>query len=658
MDPLPTNNDKVQGSATSNEDERAESRPSQRQTDISSPTAVAAAHPETSTHTTKKPADHQLPDFKDQVRPAGFEAGENNNSSIPVAQSVHAIAELDEEPDDRETLPAAVLQTLSSGINAKNTVGTVHPPATNYTEENSLPLLSAINNSNNNPNPSSAETPPAPTERETTSQIVALRKHIVWARALVIAVIVVAVVIAVVIIVGGGNNGGGGSGSGSSSSPVAAVPTTVATPPTNAPIIGPPSTLRPTKRIPLEPVSTGAPTARIAIIPSLIVPTTLPSAKMVLASDVASGDAFGISVAINGDTVVIGARFHDSSGTDSGSAYIYTRSGTIWTEQTKLTASDDAKDNNFGFSVAIHENTIVIGAHNTDSGGIRGSAYVYVQSGSVWTQQAKLVAIDGAAEDNFGVDVAIEADTIVIGADHATTATGIKSGSVYVYTGSGTVWTEQAVLTASDAATDDRFGYSVAINGETIVIGAFLDDDDIGIDSGSAYVYIQSGSVWTQQAKLKAGDGADSDHFGLCVAIDGETIVIGAEQDDTENGIESGSVYVYTHSGTVWTEQAKLRASDGADNDDFGIGVAINGDTIVIGAQETATESGTRSGGVYVYIRSGTVWSEQAKLTASDGAEEDYFGFSVAIYGETIVIGSDGDDTENGGVDSGSVYIV
>ena len=276
---------------------------------------------------------------------------------------------------------------------------------------------------------------------------------------------------------------------------------------------------------------------------------------------------------------------------------------------------------------------------------------MYVRSNGVWSEQAKLTASDGASGDEFGYSVSIDGDTAVIGALHDRQWLR-SSGSAYVYVRSNGVWSEQAKLTASDGAENDRFGYSVSIDGDTAVIGAISDEDN-GHNSGSAYVYVRSNGVWSEQAKLTASDGASSDDFGLSASIDGDTAVIGAYGDD-DNGSNSGSAYVYVRSNGVWSEQAKLTASDGASSDEFGRSVSIDGDTALIGANAD-DDNGSNSGSAYVYVRSNGVWSEQQKLTASDGASGDYFGISVSIAGDTAVIGARLDD--DNGSNSGSAYV-
>jgi hypothetical protein len=377
------------------------------------------------------------------------------------------------------------------------------------------------------------------------------------------------------------------------------------------------------------------------------------------ASDGATNENFGYAVAISGDTAIVGA-YGDATvaGTNSGSAYIFTRSGTVWTEQQKLTASDGAAFDSFGWSVAISGDTVIVGAYRdtTAAGTFAGSAYIFTRSGTIWTQQQKLTASDGVAFDQLGYSVAISGDTVIVGAYADDTAAGTDAGSAYVFTRSGTIWTEQQKLTASDGAASDSFGYSVAISGDTVIIGAFRDDTAAGTDAGSAYIFTRSGTAWTQQQKLTASDGATDDSFGVSVAISGDTAIVGAPLDDTAAGSNAGSAYVFTRSGGVWTEQQKLTASDGAANDSFGFAVAITGDTAIVGANADDTAAGANAGSAYVFTRSAGVWTQQQKLIASDGAANDRFGWSVAISGGTIIAGAYFDSTAAGS-GAGSTYI-
>jgi hypothetical protein len=374
-----------------------------------------------------------------------------------------------------------------------------------------------------------------------------------------------------------------------------------------------------------------------------------------LASDAAAFDSFGCSVAISGDTAVVGAYEDDhASGVNAGSAYVFVRSGGTWTQQAKLTASDAAESDLFGYTVAVFGDTALVGA-SADShagGSAAGSAYVFTRTGGVWTQQQKLTASDAAEGDGFGISVAVSGDTAVIGAFYDDHAGGSDAGSAYIFTRTGGVWTQQAKLTASDAATFELFGSSVAVSSDTAVIGAQNDDHAGGTDAGSAYVFTRTGGVWTQQQKLTASDAAASDHFGRAVAVSGGTAVVGAFGDDHAGGIGAGSAYVFTRTGDGWTQQAKLTAFDAAAGDTFGFSVAASGDTAAVGAIFDDDAAGC----AYLFSRTGGIWTQQQKLTASDAALAHFFGYSVSVSGDTAVVGAIYDD-HAAGSDAGSAYV-
>ena len=358
-----------------------------------------------------------------------------------------------------------------------------------------------------------------------------------------------------------------------------------------------------------------------------------------VADDVSANDFFGFSVALDGNTVVIGAQGDDDNGDGSGAAYVFTRPEAGWIQQAKLTAEDGAAGDQFGGSVALSGDMALIGARRDDDNGDEsGAAYVFTRSGNSWSQHAKLTAADGAAGAEFGYSVALSGDTAVIGAARDDD-NGDDSGSAYVFTCSGTEWSQQTKLTATDGAEGDVFGISVAFSGDTAVIGADLDDDK-GENSGSVYVFTRSETGWRQQAKLTATDGEAVDIFGVRVAISGDTALIAARRDDDDvNGVDSGSAYVFVRSGTSWSQQAKLTAGDAEAGDMFGYNVALSADTAVITAA-MADDKGANSGVAYVFTRSGSDWIQQAKLTAPDGAADDVFGWSVALSGKTTIIGA------------------
>ena len=355
--------------------------------------------------------------------------------------------------------------------------------------------------------------------------------------------------------------------------------------------------------------------------------------QRLLSSDYAAGDAFGVSVSLYGDTALIGATRDDDNGNESGSAYVFTDTGTNWIQQAKLLASDGATGDYFGDSVALDGDTALIGAiYDDDYGDASGSAYVFTHNGTTWTQQAKLLASDGATGDLFGGAVSLSGDTALIGA-WGNDENGDNSGSAYVFTRIGTTWTQQAKLLAFDGAKGDCFGDSVSLDRDTALIGA-SNNDDYGDASGSAYVFVRNGTTWTQQAKLLASDGTAWYYFGYSVSLDGNTALIGARGDD----YTMGSAYVFTDTGTNWTQQAKLVASSNRNDDFFGFSVSLDGDTALIGAIYD-DDNGPDSGSAYVFIRTGTTWTQQAKLLDLDGAAWDKFGWSVSLYRDTALIG-------------------
>ena len=265
----------------------------------------------------------------------------------------------------------------------------------------------------------------------------------------------------------------------------------------------------------------------------------------------------------------------------------------------------------------------------------------------------KITASDGAADDNFGWEVSISGDYIVVGAI-GDDDNGSSSGSAYVFILNGTSWVQEDKLLASDGVADDLFGRFVSISGDYAVVGAPLQDEK-GSDAGSAYVFKRNGTSWAQEDKLLASDGAIDDLFGRSVSIWGDYIVVGALSHDDNGLSNSGTAYVFKRTGTSWAEEDKLLPSDGAADDLFGRSVSIWGDYIVVGALFHDDNGLSNSGTAYVFKRTGTSWAEEDKLLPSDGAADDLFGRSVYISGDCIVVGSLLDDDT--GSSSGSAYV-
>jgi len=442
------------------------------------------------------------------------------------------------------------------------------------------------------------------------------------------------------------------------------------------------------------------------------------------ASNTGAGDQFGRSVAVWGDTAVVGAYLEASSATvvngdednDSasmaGAAYVFVRSSGVWSQQAYLKASNTEAGDIFGFSVAISGDTIVVGApwesssatgvggdESDNSASMAGAAYVFVRSGGNWGQQAYLKASNTEAGDWFGASVAISGDTVVVGA-YLEASSASDAGAAYVFVRSSGDWSQQAYLKASNTGAVDYFGVSVAISGDTVVVGAPLEDssatgvdgdgDDNSVpDAGAAYVFLRSGGNWSQQAYLKASNTGAGDNFGWSVAISGDTVVVGAPWEDSSatgvngNGdgnsaTNAGAAYVFGRSGGVWSQQAYLKASNTGMGDFFGASVAVAGEAVVVGApyeDSSATgvngdggdDSASLAGAAYVFLRSRGVWRQQAYLKASNTGAGDSFGVSVATSGGTVVVGAyyeassatgvNGDGSDNSASNAGAAYV-
>ena len=317
------------------------------------------------------------------------------------------------------------------------------------------------------------------------------------------------------------------------------------------------------------------------------------------------GDQFGLSVALDGDTLVIGASGEDPYGTpNAGLAFVFTREADGWSSPASLGASVRKLNARFGRSVAVHGDTVVVGAYQDESHKAPngGTAYVFTKPAAGWTNTTgnkRLVASDSESADDFGDSVAVHGDTVVVGAPE----TGSSVGTAYVYTKPNSGWAngnrnQQAKIEGSSDG--DKFGRSVAIDGDTVVVGAHQVDESTVTNSGAAYVFVKPDTGWANtnasnsSAKLTASDYAMGDRFGRSVAMDGDTIVVGAVEDDGSdsggNSISnSGSAYVFTKPDTGWitkTETVKLTASDAATDDKFGRSVAVDGDTVVVGAEQ------------------------------------------------------------------------
>jgi uncharacterized protein (TIGR03437 family) len=370
------------------------------------------------------------------------------------------------------------------------------------------------------------------------------------------------------------------------------------------------------------------------------------------ADDGAEGDQFGYAVAASDGMILVGSPY-DAIGANTlqGSAYVYAGSGSGWTLQQKLTAKDSAADAQFGVAVAASGETVLIGAPGVkiDNKAYQGAAYLFVRSGSYWSQQQTLTAGDGAANDYFGVSAAIDGDQAFVGASHADVGPFIDQGAAYLFSCSGGAWTQRQKLTSLEGVASDRFGRVISLDGDAIIVGD--PDADIGSNSNQGAVYL-FGCGYIEQQRLVDLGGANRDFFGAAAAIDGDTSVIGAPADDVGTAVDQGSAFVFMRRGSTWTQTAQLFADDGAAGDAFGAAVSISGDYIVVGAHRKNINGVPNCGAAYVFARNGDVWIQQARLVLIT----DYFGYSVAISGDRVAIGAPVASI-NGRLSQGLVYL-
>lgn len=374
-----------------------------------------------------------------------------------------------------------------------------------------------------------------------------------------------------------------------------------------------------------------------------------------LASDGAAGDTLGICSDLSGDTLISGAPFHDlgivsEDCCDEGAAYVHVRGTGNWPLQQKLLAPDPALSDLFGMSVSLDGDTAVVGAPGRDG---TGAAFVFVRQGGTWSLQQTLTPSDGASGDHFGGvpffgnhhGVALDGDTIVVGAEHHASA-GAQSGAAYVFVRSGTTWTEQAKLVAADGGIDDRFGARVALDGDLAVVSS-----DVGASGkGAAYVFVRSGTNWSLEKKLVPTD-AGGDAFGSDIDVSGGTVVVGALYDSVDIGNE-GAAYVFARGDGSWPLQQKVRPVALRDGGLYGNAVSLDGDVLAIGSSFSSVFGTSRPGAVYVLTRSGGVWTERRVFTAGAGSG---IGSGVSVDGRRIVAGSRSDDTL--GADAGAVFV-
>jgi len=345
------------------------------------------------------------------------------------------------------------------------------------------------------------------------------------------------------------------------------------------------------------------------------------------AIDATTGDEFGFSVSLTNDRLIIGARYDDSNGDNSGSVYVFDHNGSSWNQSHKVlaVAGNGAADDFFGTSVSIDGNRALIGAPgDADNGPDSGAAYLFDFDGNNWNQTQKVTADDASAGDEFGSSVSLFDDRALIG------ASGVISnkGAAYLFDFDGNSWNQTKKTIASDGIAGDYFGGSVSLSGNRALIGAY--------GYGTAYFFDFNGSNWTQSQQIFP-DGTAGDNFGYSVSLFGNRALIGANENDQF----SGAAYLFDFDGSNWNQTQKIVAKDADIDDQFGDSVSLSGDRVLIGASGD-DENGNAAGAAYLFDFNGNSWHQTEKITANDAGTDDVFGSSVSLSGNRALIGASG----------------
>jgi hypothetical protein len=357
--------------------------------------------------------------------------------------------------------------------------------------------------------------------------------------------------------------------------------------------------------------------------------------QKVTADDGAANANFGTTVALHGGLAAIGAYGADDY---RGAVYLFQRSASGWTQAGKVSADDGLNGDQFGYRIALSDDLMVVGAFNATIGEntAQGSAYVFAPVDGTWMQAQKLTASDGGVFDNFGASTARDGDTLMVGANGATVNGNGAQGAVYVFTRSGDSWSEVQKLTADDGAMNNNFGIDIALDGDTVLIGAHVATIDGVVWAGAVYAFERTDGTWTQTQKLVSDSGTQFGVFGEKLARVGDTALIAAEGENAARGV----VHVFTLANGNWSQSSTIGADDGSGGDMFGSALAFDGTRALIGADVSTIDGDTSRGSAYLFSSSDGAWQQTGKFVASDGATDNFFGSSVALEGNTVIVDS------------------
>jgi FG-GAP repeat protein len=356
--------------------------------------------------------------------------------------------------------------------------------------------------------------------------------------------------------------------------------------------------------------------------------------QRVVPDEAGSNAQFGSAASLDGTFALLGA---DGENGARGAAYFYTKGDSGWTELQRIVADDPAVAE-FGYRVLLRGDLAVVTADQSSPGGVtaQGSAYVFAPDGTgTWQQTQILLADDGALFDNFGSTASMDGNTLAIGAHGATVGANAAQGAAYLFENHDGTFTQVGKVVADDGAAFDNFGITTAIAGDTLFVGAATAQIGGNSGQGAVYAFQYDGAAWTEVQKLVADDGASGDNFGLSLAFDGTTLMVGSIFSGG-----TGAVYVFTNDGTGWQQQQRLSVDGISQYSFFGNAIALHDGAALIGADGQNVGTDTTVGAAYLFRFDGASWIEERTFLASDGTTDDFFGLAVDYDGSTALIGT------------------
>ena len=385
---------------------------------------------------------------------------------------------------------------------------------------------------------------------------------------------------------------------------------------------------------------------------------------MLQAEDGDEGDGFGSSIAVDADRLIVGAPGDDRGPSGGrGAAYVFSLDGDAWVQEAKLVASDRGEGDEFGASLAVSGDGLLVGAPKDDIGAAtaQGSVYFFRRESNGWRQVTRINAPQTAAASNFGISLSLFGSRFIAGAWGDSLAGNISQGSARVFVNVAGTWQQEARLLAPDGRESDLLGASVALSSDVAAVGAVFAGDGVAGaqgDQGAVYMFRRDDSSWVHSATITANDRAALDEFGYAIALEADRLAIGAPGAAIEGRSRQGAVYLFARSGAAWVQEAKIVAENGRDGDHFGHAVALSGDALYVGAPFRDTDKGQDQGALFAFERTAAaLWEPTAELTIGGLGPTARIGSAVVVAGQSAAIGANGADIATQS-DRGAVVVV